>query len=118
MNDIRFAPVLCYLLGGMILWAAAFTAAYGIAAVVCARGLAEATILGMAIVPFSVGAVTAVALLATGLIAAAAFRRLRRSGDEARLTGFVHGTALLVALMAVVGIVWNAVPALFLASCA
>lgn len=118
MKDTRFAPVVGYLLGGMIVWAAAFAAAYGTAAVVCARGLAETTVLGMALLPFSVGAVTLAALIAAGLIAAVAYRRRHETAEEAGVTGFVHGTALLVALLAVVGIAWNAAPALFLASCA
>lgn len=118
MNDTRFAPVVGYLLGGMIVWAAAFAAAYGTAAVVCARGLAETTLFGMALLPLSIAAITVAALLATGLIAAAAYRRLHNTAEEAGLTGFLHGTALLVALLAVVGIAWNGAPVLFLASCA
>jgi hypothetical protein len=118
MSDRRFIPLLAYLLAGMILWAAAFTAAYGAAAIVCARGLGDMAVLGIAILPLSLGVITMVALAATGLIAVAAYRRRPNTGDEAELPAFVQTMTLIVALLAIVAIVWNAVPGLFFVSCA
>ncbi len=120
MDNLRFAPVIAYLLAGMIVWAAAFTAAYTVAAIVCARRLGDVAVLGIAMLPLSIGAITVVALAATGAIAVAAYRRRPAGGsrDNAGPHGFVHAMALIVALLAIVAIVWNGVPALFFATCA
>lgn len=118
MSDLRLMPASGYLLGGMILWLAAFTAAYAVAALVCARGLADTSVLGLPILPFSIGLATLLALAGTGLIGAAAYRRRTPTADDAGLPGFVWSVALLVVLMALVAIVWNGLPALFFATCA
>jgi hypothetical protein len=112
--ETRFLAALGLLLGGMIVWAACFAAAYGMAAYVCARGLGGETVLGIALLPFSLGVITLAALAATGLVALAAYRR--RPKSEPRR--FLHSTGLLVALLALVGILWNGLPALLFASCA
>lgn len=118
MNDLRLRPVTGYLLGGMVLWVAAFTGAYATAALVCARGLADTSVLGLPILPFSIGLATLMALAGTGLLGAIAYRRRARTADNAGLPGFVWSLGLLVALMALVAIVWNGLPALFFATCA
>jgi hypothetical protein len=116
MGETRFLPALGLLLGGMIVWAASFAAAYGMAATVCARGLGDETVLGIALLPFSLGIITLAALVATGLIALAAYRRPAGTDAEPRL--FLRSTAHLVALLALVGILWNGLPALLFATCA
>jgi len=115
MGETRFLAALGQLLGGMIVWAACFAAAYGMAAYVCARGLGDETVLGIAILPFGLGAITLAALAATGLIALAAYRR--PAGTDAEPRRFLHSTALLVALLAIVAILWNGLPALLFAGC-
>jgi hypothetical protein len=117
MGEPRFFPTVAYLLAGMIVWAGAFAGAYVVTAIVCARRLGDASVLGIAILPFSIGLITLVALAATAIVAILAYRRWPKPGD-ADLPSFVQSLALLVALMAIVGIVWNAVPALFFATCA
>lgn len=117
MSEPRFFPTFAYLLAGMILWAGAFAGAYAVTALVCARRLGDASVLGIAILPFSIGLITLVALAATAIIGLVAYRRWPRPGD-ADLPSFVQSVALFLALMAVVGIVWNGVPALFFATCA
>lgn len=118
MDNARFAWVIGTLLAGMILWAIAFTAAYLVVAVVCARRLGDVDVLGLPILPFSIGAITVVTLAATGLVAVAAYRRRPGSGENSDLSAFVRSVALIVALMAIVGIVWNGLPALFFVTCA
>jgi hypothetical protein len=118
MANARFASVIGWVLAGMILWALAFTAAYTVVAVVCARRLGDVDVLGLPILPFSIGAITVVTLAATGLVAVAAYRRRPGSGEDADLAAFVRSVALFVALLAILGIVWNGVPALFFATCA
>lgn len=117
MSGPRFIPTIAYLLAGMILWAGAFAAAYAVTALVCARRLGDAAVLGIGILPFSVGLISLVALAATATIGLVAYRRWPKPAD-ADLPSFVQSVALFVALLAIVGIVWNAVPALFFATCA
>ena len=112
MSEPRFAPVLAYLLGGMIVWAAAFTAAYAGAAFICARGLGDKAVLGIPVLPFWLGITTLVAMAASAIIAGVAYRRRSTRGD------FVNTMALSLALLALVGIVWNGVPALLFKTCA
>jgi hypothetical protein len=118
MANARFASVIGYVLAGMIAWAIAFTAAYMVVAVVCARRLGDVDVLGLPILPFSIGAITVVTLAATGLVAVAAYRRRPGSGEDSDLPAFVWSVALFVALLGIVGIVWNGVPTLFFATCA
>ena len=117
MSETRVFPTVAYLLGSMIVWAGAFAGAYVVTALVCARRLGDASVLGIGVLPFSIGLITIVALVATAIIALVAYRRWPKPGD-ADLPSFVQSMALFVALMAVLGIVWNGVPALFFASCA
>ena len=117
MSEPRFFSTVAYLLGGMIVWAGAFAGAYVVTAVVCARRLGDASMLGIGVLPFSVGLITLVALAATAIIATVAYRRWPAPSDP-DLPSFVQSLTLFVALMAILGIAWNAVPALFFASCA
>jgi hypothetical protein len=118
MDYIRVIPVIGYLLAGMLVWAAAFTATYAGVAFICARDLADMAVFGIAILPFLLGTVTLAALAATGLMVLVAYRRWPRTGEEAELPAFVRTMSLIVALLAIVGIVWNGAPALFFAGCA
>ena len=118
MDHIRVIPVIGYLLAGMLVWAAAFTASYAGASFICARGLSDMAVFGIAILPFLLGTVTLAALAATGLIVLVACRLRPTTGKEAELPAFVRTMSLIVALLAIVGIVWNGAPALLLAGCA
>ena len=120
MDSNRFLPVIAHLLAGLIVWAAAFTAAYAVTAVVCARRLGEVAVLGLAMLPLSIGAITVAALAVTAAIAVAAYRRQPEGAERGPTDtrGFVHAVALTVALLAIVAIIWNGVPALFFSTCA
>jgi hypothetical protein len=56
--------------------------AYTVAAIVCARRLGDVAVLGIAMLPLSIGAITVVALAATGAIAVAAYRRRPAGGPR------------------------------------
>jgi hypothetical protein len=120
MDNGRFIAVIAHLLAGLIVWAAAFAAAYTVTAIVCARRLGEVAVLGLAMLPLSIGAITVAALAATAAIAVAAYRRLPAGAERGPTDtrGFVHAVALTVALLAIVAIIWNGVPALFFSTCA
>jgi hypothetical protein len=86
---------------GAIVWALHFAAIYGITALACARGLPAA-------VPWTIGIATALAVAAA---AACVALGLRAAGFAGWLTAAVAGLALMA-------IVWEAVPVFVVPACA
>jgi hypothetical protein len=105
---------------GMVAWALHFTVAYAATAIACARGLADRTLLGLPLVPVLVVGATVLALAAIAAVAARAARRLQGglSGeageDDPRFAAWL---SVAVALLAVLAILWQTVPALVLRPC-
>jgi hypothetical protein len=121
MNRSRegaFVPLLLYMTAGVLIWAAYFLATYGAVGVSCARKFDDARLFGIPLLPLGIGAATVMALAATAAMVMATLRRYgsgRRASDS---TGsFVHFTAMVLALLAFVAIVWNGIPALLLHDC-
>jgi hypothetical protein len=108
--DRRFVPALLLISGGVLVWAAAFLASYAFAAVACARGFADATLLGVAVVPAASGAAT---LAAAAGIVAVARRALRRSDPP---SAAIRDAALVVCVLGAIGVIWNALPPLLVAA--
>jgi hypothetical protein len=106
------------MLAGLIAWAVQFALVYGIAAVACARGLADASVLGLGIVPAAVAGVTLMALAATGLVLAQALAAARRGSREAPPTDrFLNRSTLLIGGLSLVAIAWTGLPALIVPAC-
>ena len=90
-----------WLASGVILWAVHFLAAYGYAGLACARGWGAS-------VPWTVGALTlAAAAIAAGILVRAARRK----------AGFEDGIAGGLAAFALLAIVWEGAPVLWVAPC-
>ena len=100
----RIATTFFTLAGGVLAWAAAFLASYVTAALACARGFADTTVLGLEIVPLAVGVASFAALAGIAGVAAKA----RAGAMDAAL----REVALIVCLVGVAGVLWNALPAL------
>jgi hypothetical protein len=121
MNRLRegaFVPLLLYMTAGVLIWTAYFLATYGAVGVGCARNLGAARLFGIPLLPLGVGAATVVALAATAAMMVAAWRRYgrkQRASDSTR--SFVAFTAMVLAVLAFVAIVWNGIPALLLHDC-
>jgi hypothetical protein len=116
----RFAAKMIFMSAGMLIWAAHFTAVYVFNALACARHFADATVSGFAIVPATVTAATVFALGATGwvLFQALAWRGpVVGESAEDPTAGFIRYTTIVVALLSVVAIVWNGVPAFIVPPC-
>jgi hypothetical protein len=94
----RTAQVLLAL-GGMFAWAVQFTLIYGAISTLCGRGWADATLLGIGVVPF--------AILSTTLVTPA-------SATDA----FLSQTGVLINGLSLIAILWNGVPAFILPACA
>src|SRR5262245_43862642 len=104
----RFSPTVFMLTGGVLIWAAAFLAAYVFTAVACARGFADATLLGLAIVPVAAGIASLAAVAGIAAVSAIARRR--------NVSPVLRDVALVVCLLGGVGVVWDALPAVIVAA--
>lgn len=104
---------------GLAVWAGHFTALYAVSAVACERGLAERSLLGLPWVPALVGLATLVALALLGLVLRPALAdpgpAWTEGGEaEPRFTRWFAGSTAILAMLAVV---FQAVPALLLPGC-
>ena len=110
---LDFPRAVRFLCGGLLLWAAVFLATYVFAAIACARGFSYALWLGLGVVPLlllilaalSLGVLYVIARRADGLQDGIA----RRSDDTRRVVAHV---AITVCTLALIAIVWNALPLL------
>ena len=104
----RLFPTLFMLTGGVLIWAAAFLAAYAFSAVACARGFADATVLGLEIVLAVAGLASLAAFAGIAVVAAVA----QRSSVPPAL----RHVALVVCLIGTAGVLWNALPIVLVAA--
>lgn len=105
----RFAPTLFFITAGLLIWVADFLFIYVFAALACARGFDDATVFGIGVVPLAVGAATAIACAMTGAVLISAVRGAEQGPTT---SGFLQRLALGLAVLALVAIVWNGLPAL------
>lgn len=118
MTDRRsFVGSAALMLGGLLVWAVYFLFVYVFNALACARGFAGAELLGIGLVPFTIGAATLAALLIVAALGLVAARRARaaQADDVAR---FLRYTAALVALLSFVAVAWTGLSLLLIAPCA
>ena len=122
MTAAAARPVFGVLLSvaGLVVWAGHFTAIYAVSAVACERGLLDRSLLGLPWVPALVVIATLVALVLLGLVLRPALAGLGPSwseGGEAE-PRFTRWFAASTAILAVLGVVFQAMPALLLPGCA
>lgn len=111
--DRRFTPTAFLIWSGLLIWAADFLLIYIIQAIVCAKGYADASVLGLGAIPATTLLCTLAALTATFLITLRCVRQVRAgpSDQRVRFTSFVTAAAGGLALVA---IIWTALPGLLL----
>jgi len=111
-----FTSTTLLIAGGLLAWLAEFVFVYGFAAVACARGFADVSLLGLPIVPV----LTIVTSLVTAAITVMLVRRGRRlqselgADDHSRFIGFVIVASGGIALIALVLLV---LPAIVVSAC-
>jgi hypothetical protein len=107
-------------LGGMIAWVVQFTVVYGATSTLCGRGWADATLLGIGVVQFTILAATLVTLAAATILLIVSLReeRQQRNQPASATDGFLSQTAVLINGLSLVAILWNGVPAFILPACA
>lgn len=113
----RFPGVALYTFAGLLVWAADFLFIYVFAAIACARGFADATVLGIGVVPFASALATLVAGAASLAIIACGRREIRPAAEETANGGFLVGLAAIAALVALIAIVFTSLPGLMLRTC-
>jgi hypothetical protein len=104
----------------LTIWGLQFGFIYVFTALACARGFADAQVLGFGVVPFAIVAATVLALGGAGAVLVLAWRE-SRSATGSRLpatAAFLNDVALVLAALSLAAIVWNALPAFFVAVCA
>ena len=120
MAERRFVPKLVFMLGGLIVWAAHFTAVYGLNALACARDFVGWRVLGIGVVPLGVIAATVLALAAAGWILAQALRWRGPWGGESRgdaSNEFLRYATASLAGLSLIAILWDGLPALIVPPC-
>jgi hypothetical protein len=111
----RFPRTALFTAAGLLIWAADFLFIYIFAALACARGFADVTVLGAGIVPLASFVATVFALGATGAIIAAGARRAEKTGSGSG--AFLGALAAIAALVALIAIVFTGLPGLLLGTC-
>jgi hypothetical protein len=114
---LRFPRVALYTFAGLLVWAADFLFVYVFAALACARGFADATVLGIGVVPFASASATIVAGAVSLAIIACGRREIRPAAVESANGGFLVGLAAIAALVALIAIVFTGLPGLLLGTC-
>ena len=118
MGSRRFTGLLTGMMAGLLIWALHFALVYAVTGIACARGLGQATVLGVALVP----AVVAVATLAALAATAAVVMRTRRSpwpaaGASEESGRFVRWMTAAFAALGLLAILWVGLPAVQVPVC-
>jgi len=108
------------MLGGLLAWAAQFTILYGVTSAVCAREWADATLLGIGVVPATVVGTTLAAFAATAVVLLYSLRTYRQLEAEGASVAdvFLNQAAVLISGFSLVAILWHGLPAFILPACA
>jgi hypothetical protein len=108
------------MLGGMLAWAVQFTVIYAVTSTLCGRGWADASLLGFHVVPVIIVATTLLMLAATGIFLLISLRIYRQMKNQpvAPADLFMSQASVLINGFSPIVLIWHAVPAFLLPSCA
>jgi len=110
-----FASALLRMCAPLLIWAAHFLVIYAFTAVACERNFAVTRMLGINVVSGVIGIATLVAAAATLMTIRAALGQRGRGGDDA--AAFVHWLSAAAGGLALVAILWEALPVLLVPMC-
>jgi hypothetical protein len=108
MKAPHFTSTAFFIWGGLLTWAAYFLFVYVFAAVACARRFAHLSVAGLPVVSLVTGIATVIALGITVALTRFATQRL------AATSAFARFLALALGALAVICILWVALPSLVL----
>jgi hypothetical protein len=100
---------------GFLIWAIHFLIIYGFTALVCERGFVTVSWFGIGVVPWIIGLATLIAVAATlALVLRARNDRRRRLNDT---SDFVYWMTATLGGLALVAMLWEALPVLLVPTC-
>lgn len=109
MGDARaFLRHALLIAAGPLIWAAHFTIIYVWTALFCARGGAPA------LIPGGIAIATAIAVCGLVALGLRGSRAMRRTGNNER---FLPVISAALAALALVGVLWNGLPAVLVSAC-
>jgi hypothetical protein len=111
MRVSRFVGAAFRMFSGPLIWAAHFTAIYAFTALACARHFAHASWLGVDVVLWAIGIGTSAAAIAALVVFLAGVSDGRRDDP------FVAWMSAALGALALVAIVWEALPVLLVPVC-
>jgi hypothetical protein len=117
MAIVRFASATLRMFSGLLIWAAHFLVIYVFTALACARRFSEASWLGIGVVPWVIGAATLAAATTTLVVIWLAMRDARLSTSRNNMSSFVPWMTAALGGLALVAILWEALPVLVVPTC-
>ncbi|MBD2747521.1 hypothetical protein IC232_12525 [Microvirga sp. BT688] len=107
-------------LGGMIAWAVQFTIIYAATSTLCGRGWADATLLGIGVVQFTILSTTLVTLAAAAILLVVSLRAERQGRHQpvSATDSFLCQTSVLINGLSLIVILWHGIPGIILPACA
>ncbi len=112
--ELRFSRTALSVAAGLLIWAADFLFIYVFAALACARGFSQTTLLGLGIVPLASTVATLLAGAASVAVIAAGSRRAAAArayaGDQATALVFLGRLATIVAMLALIAVAFVGLP--------
>jgi hypothetical protein len=105
------------MLSGLLIWACHFGMIYSFTALACARGFWRLNWLGVGIVPWAIGAATLVAVSAASGITILSIRYAGERTAQENASRFVHWMTAAIGALALLAIVWQALPVLLVPTC-
>ena len=112
MKASAFTRSFLLIFSGPLIWAGHFLAVYVLAALACARGFAHIEWLGVGVTQWGISSLTLAAIAAIASIILA-----QRKEDDP-VSRFVAWTSLTLGGLSVLAIVWEALPAYLVPTCA
>ena len=114
-GSMSFAGALLRMSAPLVIWAVHFLVIYALTAIACARGFAATRVLGIDAVSWGIAAATVLAAGAMLFTIGVAVRRLRPQSNGT--AAFVHWMSAAAGGLALVGILWEALPVLIVPAC-
>ncbi len=112
---MSFGSALLRMSAPLVIWALHFLVIYGLTGIACARGFAATRVLGLDAVPWGIAVATLIAAGAMLFTIGVAVRQLRRRSHST--DAFVHWMSAAAGGLALVGVLWEAVPVFIVPVC-
>jgi hypothetical protein len=117
MTGPGFASATLRMLSGLLIWAAHFLAIYAFTALACARHWSQASWLGIGVIPWVIGAATLAAATTTLVVIWLALRNTRSSASRNNASSFLPWMTAAFGGLALMAILWEALPVLLVPTC-